>query len=209
MSPKSFPNYSKQYAVLKAWRVKKHNQMVELFGAKCCICGYNRTRVTFDFHHVDPGTKEKTVSSYLTNPCGLKKLVVELSRCVMVCANCHRETHAGLSTIPADAIRVTSAQAYAALKYDDPKPILPCSYCGKPAVNKRQYCSAECYQLHAGRRYEVPEAAELSGKCLTEVTRQFNVHHKTVKKWLKLRNLSLVSQKGTNGFAKMINGILQ
>ncbi len=59
----------------------------------CLLC--NETEpYCLDMHHLDPSMKEATVSSLTSS--GWKKLMTEASKCVIVCANCHRKIHAGL-----------------------------------------------------------------------------------------------------------------
>lgn len=65
-------------------------------GGKCEKCGYDRCIEAFDFHHTDPAQKDFGISSkdYTRS---WKRVQAELDRCVMLCANCHRETHAQLA----------------------------------------------------------------------------------------------------------------
>ena len=65
-------------------------------GGKCEKCGYDRCIEAFDFHHIDPAQKDFGISSkgYTRS---WKRVQEELDQCVMLCANCHRETHAQLA----------------------------------------------------------------------------------------------------------------
>jgi hypothetical protein len=77
-----------------AKRRKKIRQMaVEYLGGKCVFCGYNRCIAALDFHHVDEKTKEFGLSQNgITR--SWEKTKRELDKCVLICANCHRELHA-------------------------------------------------------------------------------------------------------------------
>jgi len=58
---------------------------------KCSQCGENHP-ATLDFHHTDPSQKDATVSSLIT--LGNKKRILdEIEKCVVLCANCHRKFH--------------------------------------------------------------------------------------------------------------------
>jgi hypothetical protein len=58
----------------------------------CSRCGEN-DHVCLDFHHVDPTKKDINVSKLTT--CGSwKRIMKEIDKCVVVCANCHRKIHA-------------------------------------------------------------------------------------------------------------------
>ena len=68
---------------------------VEHKGGKCFLCGYTRCIWALDFHHIDESQKEFSLSVRgLTR--SWEKIKNELDKCVLVCANCHREIHAGV-----------------------------------------------------------------------------------------------------------------
>jgi hypothetical protein len=77
--------------------VKKYQAMLKAYVNKlkengCVICGYKRCLSALEFHHTDPQFKEKAISTCT----GLRQLKAEASKSIVVCANCHREIHAGL-----------------------------------------------------------------------------------------------------------------
>lgn len=59
-------------------------------GLKCERCGENHI-ACLDFHHVDKNTKEGAVSQLANS--GLNKLLKEIDKCIVLCANCHRKEH--------------------------------------------------------------------------------------------------------------------
>lgn len=79
-------------------RLDKKSELVKLHGGKCVVCGYNRHISAFDFHHKDPKTKTFTLGSVRQFP--LDILIEESKKCALLCANCHRELHAGFITLP-------------------------------------------------------------------------------------------------------------
>lgn len=58
-------------------------------GAKCMRCGYDRCVQALEFHHRDPSEKDPKWSRNWSLP----RLKVELDKCDILCANCHREEH--------------------------------------------------------------------------------------------------------------------
>lgn len=66
-------------------------QGIALLGGSCCNCGDDRHYV-LDFHHVDSNEKEESVAYMLRNNM-IKAFFVELEKCILYCANCHREYH--------------------------------------------------------------------------------------------------------------------
>jgi len=66
---------------------------VDYKGGRCNICGYQRCTEASEFHHLDASKKDFGVSDKgYTRSWGRVK--GELDKCVMLCANCHREVHA-------------------------------------------------------------------------------------------------------------------
>lgn len=65
----------------------------------CSVCGETE-HITLDFHHVDPSQKSFRVSMGLSRGISTQRLEVEIAKCVVLCANCHRKFHAGLVTLP-------------------------------------------------------------------------------------------------------------
>lgn len=58
---------------------------------KCSVCGEDRWWC-LDFHHLDPNEKEESVS-VLVRKGSKTKIDEELKKCVVLCANCHRDLH--------------------------------------------------------------------------------------------------------------------
>ena len=58
---------------------------------KCSKCGFNHP-AALDFHHTDPTKKEFTISSVRTSM-SKDKLLREIKKCIVLCANCYRIHH--------------------------------------------------------------------------------------------------------------------
>ncbi|MFA6304380.1 MAG: hypothetical protein WCV73_02400 [Patescibacteria group bacterium] len=63
-------------------------------GGKCQLCGYKKCIQALDFHHLDPKKKDFGISESGTTRSWMK-IKTELDKCLMICANCHREVHHG------------------------------------------------------------------------------------------------------------------
>lgn len=94
----------------RQWRKEPHNNILEYARHKthlqlgieaiteakkngCSICGYNKCIAALDFHHTNDSPKKTAVSKMRNH--NISKLKEEISKCIVVCANCHREIHAG------------------------------------------------------------------------------------------------------------------
>lgn len=60
-------------------------------GGKCEQCGYDKSSRALEFHHVNPAEKDFTVSKILTR--SIANLKEEVDKCILLCSNCHAETH--------------------------------------------------------------------------------------------------------------------
>lgn len=82
------------YTVERQRQIKK--KCVEYLGGKCCLCGYNKYFGALEFHHKDPTKKDPRIR-FGSNRVNFEALRSELDKCILLCANCHREEHASLA----------------------------------------------------------------------------------------------------------------
>lgn len=84
-------------------RSKIKEMAVQYKGGRCCICGYKKFIGALEFHHLNPKEKDFSISlKGYTKGWGTVK--AELDKCILVCANCHREIHAGLINLNASLV---------------------------------------------------------------------------------------------------------
>ena len=72
---------------------------LEYKGGKCQVCGYQKYQGALDLHHL--GDKEFGIGDkgYTRS---WEKVKAELDKCVLVCANCHREIEGGITQLPSE-----------------------------------------------------------------------------------------------------------
>lgn len=80
------------------FRRRMKARAVEYMGGRCSGCERGGLQAIFEFHHRDPTDKEFGITQDGI-PRRWEKVVAELAKCVMLCANCHREVHAGVREI--------------------------------------------------------------------------------------------------------------
>jgi predicted HNH restriction endonuclease len=70
---------------------RHHQQLLFLDNLKtsCQICGENDVRC-LDFHHRNPGEKSFSVVQSIRS---MPRLLQEIEKCDILCANCHRKLH--------------------------------------------------------------------------------------------------------------------
>ncbi len=75
---------------LREWLVEYKSKL------KCEICGFNHL-ACLTFHHKDPNDKDIEVSRAISTACWSKdRILREISKCQVLCANCHNILHYNL-----------------------------------------------------------------------------------------------------------------
>jgi 5-methylcytosine-specific restriction endonuclease McrA len=89
-------------AVVKRRKKIKHLS-IEYKGGKCQSCGYNKCEEALKFHHIDPKTKSFGIGAkgYTRS---WEKVRAELDKCILLCANCHREAEAGILQLSSESL---------------------------------------------------------------------------------------------------------
>ena len=59
----------------------------------CSFCGENEP-CCLDFHHIDPSLKKMSISAAFRSV-SKERVLSEINKCVILCANCHRKLHRG------------------------------------------------------------------------------------------------------------------
>ena len=63
-----------------------------LKGLRCERCGEDHP-ATLDFHHKDASEKSGEVSDMLNGLRSKQRILAEVRKCIVLCANCHRKLH--------------------------------------------------------------------------------------------------------------------
>lgn len=80
------------YTNTRRYKLKK--KMFDLKGGKCNKCSVSGLDIScYDFHHLDPTQKDFNLSGLNSARINWKTVEEELDKCILLCANCHREEH--------------------------------------------------------------------------------------------------------------------
>jgi hypothetical protein len=109
------------------WRHQTKRRLIEAFGGSCAICGYDRCDRALEFHHLDPSNKETSWGELNGQIRSFATIVKELTKCVMLCSNCHKEVHAGVVEVPEHAVRIAADYDYRPAPFSE---LDPCNHCG-------------------------------------------------------------------------------
>ena len=146
-----------------AYRLKRDSKI--FFGDKCQSCGYDKTPNSLHFHHVIESTKLFNISEFYSQkgkngkvPKSISLLVQELNKCILVCANCHNEIHAGIKEID-EIIRITITEADLRIRNKKTHLTLNCDECGKQfdrwqgaSRHETSFCSIACTGIYWGKK---------------------------------------------------------
>lgn len=81
--------FQRKYGV--KYKSAARDYLKELKSKGCCLCGYCKCLDALEFHHVNGAEKKGQLGKIKHLPA----VVRELEKCILVCANCHREIHSG------------------------------------------------------------------------------------------------------------------
>lgn len=182
-------NTSKEY--YQDNRIRRKQIFVDIMGGCCQLCGYNYSLQALEFHHIDPQIKQFQISDNLLRD--IKMVYEELQKCILVCANCHREIHTHFN----DYHLVSSYNQEKALYYlqEEEKyqlqhlhtEIKYCPVCGKIIHSMRdKYCSISCAHI-VQQHCNIPSQQELKQMIrtmpFTQIGKYFSVSDSAVRKW--------------------------
>lgn len=83
-----YQNYTSQQ---KRGLERKYTAL-KLKGGECVVCGYSKNSASLEFHHIN-GDKELKLTMRCFSNNKWSKILKELEKCEIRCANCHREHH--------------------------------------------------------------------------------------------------------------------
>lgn len=198
--------YEEQKEQQKRYRERRKERILRTMGNKCAICGYNKCSDTLEVHHIKPEEKEFSISA--RPDISWERTSQELKKCVLLCANCHREYHAGLLNIELvssfnQEICDEITLEVEAIKHRVEK---RCCDCGIEISATATRCPT-CAAKHARTVSNRPSGNELA-KLVAEkgflgVGRMFNVSDNAVRKWCKTDNLPTHRQE-INDYVKTL-----
>ncbi len=172
------------------------NKVKEHYG--CCLCG-EKDNCCLDFHHLKSETKNKNVSDWVKAK-SYEKTIKEITKCICVCANCHRKIHARKIKPPEKPID----HNYLMKLIEESKKLNPwrereqrikkpkimknsCPVCHK-LTNNDIYCCNKCCKI-AKRKVIRPSLEQLQEDIkkmsMIKVGKKYNVTNNTIKKWIK------------------------
>ena len=164
---------------------KRKLELIELLGGKCSECGYDKNYAALDLHHLNPDEKDFELNSRLLSNTNIDKILAEAKKCVLLCANCHREKHYPQFDKNNSQTLINSFESINKSVLEPKNKIVYCSYCNKKFkyVKGKKFCSDTCYEL--SKNYPMKEDIlnkHLELKTWSGVCEYYNLTYKVLKK---------------------------
>ena len=179
------------YAKQKERALSRKLELIRLKGGKCEICGYDKNIAALEFHHLDPSVKSFQLDSRHLSNTTRDKIIEELDKCILVCANCHRELHNPHFNGENIENLLAEMKSKHASVFSKPKRKLTCKHCGREFdyVTGKLYCSKKCRDADINKKY--PSYEEIIEKynelrSWEKVAEHFSISKKIIQRLRKL-----------------------
>lgn len=118
-------------------------ELIKLMGGGCITCGYNKNIAALEFHHVNEELKELSMDIRVLSNNSMEVIMKEAEKCILLCANCHREHHNPECNIQSVESFIDKTPYKEKVKE---KPGTDCKTCGTnfKKITGKIYCSKEC-----------------------------------------------------------------
>lgn len=182
---------------------QRKQRIVKTMGGKCCLCGYNKNIQALEMHHVDPSEKEFAFSDTKKYR-SWEELCEEMKKCVLLCANCHREVH-----YPNDNEEIKLISSYnqdiateigLEIQHEKEKTEYFCVDCNKKISYRATRCQ-KCSEIH-NRIVERPDREtfkkEIRELPFTTLGKKYGVSDNAIRKWCDNYNLPRTKKEINN-----------
>ena len=129
------------------FRNERKQDLVNVLGGKCQICGFNSYLNALEFHHEKPQEKLFGLSANNNRNRNIQDCLEEVKKCFLLCSNCHRGVHAGALENPEHHIFLEDIAQQIIDKNNRSKQLSSehryCPNCGEKVAEKAKFC-AKC-----------------------------------------------------------------
>jgi predicted nucleic acid-binding Zn ribbon protein len=166
-------SYARQQKIYKERKIL----LTKRLGGCCKNCGYDKNLSALEFNHIDTENKKFNIDGRHISNLKFDRLIEEVEKCELLCANCHREHH-------------NPQLDKQSLNYD-----VTLKISGKPNC---EICNAEisygnntCRKCASKKRRKVerPDYTSLLEDVnefgYTKIGKKYGVSDNTIRKWLK------------------------
>ena len=180
------------YKDVKNFRIRLKERSVYVMGEKCQCCGYDKCITALEFHHLNPEEKDFSFGNNANR--SWQNTKEELKKCILVCANCHREIHSGLidnNKLQSSFIESRAEEIDKLIQDLKTHKVYYCKTCGKE-VWRGNDCCPEC----AAKKLRVVERPnrellkeKIRNQTFISIGNEYGVSDNAIRKWCKAYNL--------------------
>ena len=165
--------------------LKRKLNLIDLKGGCCELCGYNKNIASLEFHHLDPSKKDHQLDMRKLSNSTMVKLLEEVEKCQLLCANCHREVHSPELEIEKVRVFVEYIDNSVLEKRIVGKP--KCNDCQKE-INYGQIRCVPCNAIHK-RKVDRPDLdiliKEIEDNSQEWCAKKYGVSRSSIRRWIK------------------------
>lgn len=173
---------------------QRKQRIVYVMGGQCALCGYKKNIYALEMHHINPKEKKFTFSN-TKDYHSWEELMEEMKKCVLLCANCHREVHYSLRNenivLKSSYDENKGKEILSEIQKEKEKTEYFCIDCKKKISYKAVRCQ-KCAELH-NRIVERPEREILKKEIrelpFTKIGEKYGVSDNAIRKWCDSYNL--------------------
>ncbi len=178
------------YEYQKLRGLERKIYFINKMGGKCSVCGYHENISALEFHHRDPKDKEFRIDVRHMSNRKMEDLETEISKCDLVCANCHRVIHHPNQKMSTIIDLVNRSVKQTSIKKRK-KTYRYCECGNRLAYSSKGKRCKEC-SYKARRIYDRPTIDQLKVdleelKSFYRVGKKYNTTHSTIQKWMGLK----------------------
>jgi len=173
------------YEYQKLRGLKRKLELIKLKGGKCEKCGYSKNIAAFDFHHIDPNEKEFKLDVRKLANTKMSKLIEEVSKCNLLCSNCHRETHhPNLNINDLDKMLENINEKVISIRTINKPKCIDCGIEINYGYNRCKKCNSISQRKVVRPDYELL-LKEINETNYVSVGKKYGVSDNTIRKWVK------------------------
>lgn len=182
---------SDTYRYVRRARKNRKQLLIDYLGGKCAKCGYNTCIEALDFHHIDPKQKDFSIATKWET---FDRCIEEVKKCILLCANCHRELEYNIWNL--NKISIPKPNEEILIQYYQDKQAgfnIQCPYCKqyfRSQYSKKKYCTNKCKRM-ASRKANRPSLDILKSQVaqygFVGTGRLYNVSDNAIRKWLGIK----------------------
>ena len=177
------------YEHVKNFRSRIKERATYVLGDKCQICGYDKCITALEFHHIDPEEKEISFAGNTNRSWEITRN--EIKKCILLCANCHREVHSGfidMKSLSPSFSEERAKEIDELVHLAKSGQLWYCRSCGIEVTRGNTRC-VECAakERRTTPNKERPSREELKSlirnTSFAELGRRYNVSDNAIRKW--------------------------